>query len=49
VETPNPQLSSKEVEILILQMRIAELEIENRRLWDAMRATGVLLQKLLED
>jgi hypothetical protein len=44
----HPELYSKEVEIAILRKRVAELEKENRRLWDAMRATGELLQKVLD-
>jgi hypothetical protein len=39
-------LKAREAENSILRKRVAELETENRRLWDAMRATGEMLRKL---
>jgi hypothetical protein len=42
-------LKAQEAENSILRKRVVELEIENRRLWDAMRATGELLRKLVPD
>jgi hypothetical protein len=40
-------LKAREAENSILRKRVVELEIENRRLWDAMRATGELLRNLV--
>jgi hypothetical protein len=42
-------LRAKQAEIFALETRVAELEAENRRLWTAMRATGVLLRKFLPE
>jgi hypothetical protein len=42
-------LKTREAENSILRKRVVELEIENRRLWDAMRATGELLRNLVAE
>jgi hypothetical protein len=42
-------LKAREAENSSLRKRVVELEIENRRLWDAMRATGELLRKLVPE
>jgi hypothetical protein len=39
-------LKAREAENSILRKRVVKLEAENRRLWDAMRATGELLREL---
>jgi hypothetical protein len=43
------KLRAKEVEIAVLEKRVAELEAENQQLWGAMRATGELLRKFLPE
>jgi hypothetical protein len=40
-------LKARDAENSVLRKRVQELEIENRRLWDAMRATGELLRNLV--
>jgi hypothetical protein len=42
-------LRVRDAENSVLRKRILELEIENRRLWDAMRATGELLRNLVAE
>jgi hypothetical protein len=42
-------LKAREAENSILRKRVVELEIENRRLWEAMRATGKLLRNLMPE
>jgi hypothetical protein len=42
-------LKAREAENSILRKRVVELEIENRRLWDAMRATGELLRNFVPE
>jgi hypothetical protein len=49
VEKSISELRAREVQVGVLEKRVSELEIENRRLWGAMRSTGELLQKLLHD
>ncbi|WP_158805824.1 hypothetical protein [Acidisoma sp. L85] len=42
-------LKARDAENSVLRKRIIELEIENRRLWDALRATGELLRNLVAE
>jgi hypothetical protein len=42
-------LKAREAENSSLRKRVVELEVENRRLWDAIRATGELLRKLVPE
>jgi hypothetical protein len=43
------KLRDRESQVCLLEKRIAELETENQRLWDAMRSTGEMLEELLHD
>ena len=38
---------AREAYIIVLEKRVAEVEAENRQLWEAMRSTGEALGQLL--